>query len=278
MGWFFKKKAAPPAVPSRRPGFRPALETLEDRTALSTVATGTDGSVYAIFGADHELWRHYDYYLLGNEVAGWQKIGTGISQVSVGANGDVDVLKTDTSLWKIHNALWWEPASYGPANYGYKTVAAGPNGEIYGITDGSLGSANLLFKWQNHVGTHIFVGYTDVAVAGSGDVYAVSTAGALVRFDAAYNQSTVYGSGVHKVAVGAYGAVYFTWGSDNQLWKMPDYNIFDPTGFKWTYIQNNVAQIGANSHVAGVNVVTTNGALSHGGDYFQYIYSGAWTY
>jgi hypothetical protein len=279
MGFFTKKSARPAANPRQR--FRPTLEALEDRTALSTISTGPDGSVYAIFGWNHQLERHYSYDLPWfGHVEGWQPIAgaTDISQVSVGANGDVDVVKTDGTLWKILNATgsypYWE--QFDPNGRLYQSVAAGPNGEVYGITNGARSDANLMFEWTSPYpyANRILADVAEATAASNGDVYTVSTEGQLVRTDVWGNQSTVWNGGVHHVAVGAYGAVYFTWGWYNELYEMPN----AATGYQWKDLGSNVSQISSYSGSFGVDAVWGNGVVYHTGDYYQYLNNGAWTY
>jgi hypothetical protein len=256
------------------------LERLEDRTVPSTgavgpsgvtVASGPDGSTYAIFGGDREVWAHHPD-------GTWAHLIDNVRTVSVNLLGDIDVLGTDGVLrqWSHDNPSWgfWTVLD-GGGNIG--TIAAGSqriyltwgwNRELWSLNPNNGDWIDL------HTSNVVDIGGWGMAVVYANGALGVQTEGTPIG-----PYTVVVPWGVHHVANGEYGAeILFTRGSDSELWG---YNFF--TGNFYNYHINYVAQVSSvsdngNYLVKAIDYVGTNGELMHAGDYSQDIYSGAWTY
>jgi hypothetical protein len=232
------------------------------------VTTAPDGTAYAIFGSDRELWAHSPN---GN----WSYCLNNVTQVSSSSTGYIDALTTNNVVWQS-----------GGLGSPFKALILG-NGNISAMGAGNSGN-DVYVAWgstkelwdykpgsgwtDEHTSNVVAIGdFGWSVVYGNGalailDYYGYSGSGT-DHYDIAVS------SGVHEVANSWYGhgEALFTWGSDNELWGINRNNG------AFTHYDNNVAQVSCD--LAGdINYVSTNGDLMHRGNYFQYIYSGAWTY
>jgi hypothetical protein len=241
----------------RRPGgstVRLQLDQLDERLVPSTVAAAPNGTVYAIFGGDRELWAQDS----GGHWSG--NLMTNASQVSVGANGFIDVLKTDNMLMQFGNTTgyWmWTPIQHGSGAIG--TIAAGQNGEVY-VTYGANKSLweHDARGWNYLNDQHL----TDISVGGFGQIYKVYDNGSLHSADAAndaFSDNLLLSSGVHHVAGGTGWNYSITYGSSNQMWNWTQ-------NYGWSAGEYNVAQIAAGQD-GGHDYITSNGELVTSGWY-----------
>jgi hypothetical protein len=258
---------ASPSGRGRPPGgstVRLEIDRMEDRMVLSTVATAPNGTVYAIFNSDRELWWQ-------DKQGNWSQgaIMNNVSQVSVGANGFVDVLKTDNTLrqWNSYNGMW-STIPHGPASIG--TIAAGQNGEVY-IT---YGSNHDLWEYNGGWNPLYDSNVADIGVGAFGQLYKVyyngGALGSADAIDSPQSRNTILGSGVDHVAGGYQNwDFWITYGSNNQLWHNDGHG-------GWTPGEANVAQISAGMD-GTYAFVTTGGELVPSG-WSQQPWGGAWTY
>jgi hypothetical protein len=262
------KKTRPTNSTTRRTT-RLSLEQFDERLVPSTVATGADGTAYAIIGSDRELWAHTPS---GN----WSYCLNNVTQVSC-SPGDykggyyVDALTTNDVVWQSY-------AHETP----FQSILLG-NGNISAM---GAGSGNSVFvAWGSSKELWYYgpgYGWLDMHTSnvsqigdfGSAIVYGNGALGVWGYGGHSGSYGVAVSSGVHEVANSWHGAyeTLFTYGSDNELW-----GIDGDKNWSFTYYGNNVAQVSCD--MAGdINYVSTNGNLMHTGNYYQYIYSGAWTY
>jgi hypothetical protein len=248
------------------------VEALEDRTVPSTVASAANGGTYAIWGGGRQL-----YWTDGTN---WSQElgGASVKMVAAGANGYVDALATDGTLWQYTPQGGWGTGVYWFNNGSVNNVhamAAGASGQIY-LT---YGSSNEVWEWYNGnwTDTHIH-GVSDISVDIAANVYGVNANGALKEYQyVGGNQwnsgdataKTIWGYGVNHVACGSGGEVYFTFGSSNAL-----YGYNSSTG-QWWDGPTGVSQISASLYGGGMDFVSGGGNLYHDGNYYQYIWGPA---
>jgi hypothetical protein len=258
-----------------RPTVKPRLEALEDRLVPSTVASATHDRTFAIFR--NELWEY-------NGLTGQLfPIRGNASQVSVGANGSLDLLGTDGFLYQsgVDNPWAWNTLWNGGGNI--HTIAAG----LYGSVLLTFGPNNDLWeRYSNGGWNQIDTAVQDMSVTGDGTVWQVKTNGALGHltrhwYGGAYYDTfdTFVNSGVSHVAAGPSNSVYITYGPNNHIWWMNSSGIWNPYDTFDSAAQLSVCiwdQNGGNSDFA-VDYVTTSGLLSHAGTYTYDISWGAAT-
>jgi hypothetical protein len=243
-----KASAARRRRESGRSTIRLGIDHLEDRCVPATVATGSDGTTYAIFNANRQLWAQAPN-------GSWSHLRDNVSQVAVTYTGIIDVLDTNNIVWqKTPATSYFLPLIIGNGNIG--TIATGCDREVYL----NWGSSKELWKldasgWHDlHTSNVVDIGYMGGAVVYANGSLAVAQNGSF---------KVVVQSGVHHIASGSYDLeILFTWGSDNELWGV------DSSTFQHfhNYYKNNVAQVSCfANYVAGglqqFNWVSTNGVV-----------------
>jgi hypothetical protein len=301
FGWGTRARRATPA---RRSTVKLRMEALEDRTVPSTIANAVDGTVYAIWGNDRELWHR--------ETNGqWQHVlnmNTGdyinnVQHVAAGQDGSIDYVQTTNGSAVIYqaNQYYYNDNALAPTAMvdQYKVsnnviaLAAGQNGEIYVAWQYYHRQYYPSYHYVNRQDLYVYRGagdqgqwldsnVADVSVGGYGQVYTVYTSGELDERDANYDSSSQSqllsaGVGVHHVAGAEGWNYYITCGSNNQLWESTwdgsngqqwHNQFYTPDG--WQSFTN-VAQISAkwSDYNPGVTFLTTDYTLWHmGSDYY----------
>jgi len=260
LSTLFGKKTRSAGKTTRRTA-RLGVEQLDERLVPSTVTTTPDGTAYAIIGSDRELWSHAPS-------GAWSYCLNNVTQVSSSAQGYIDALTTNDVVWQSsgHGSPFQalilgngNISAMGAGSGNDVFVAWGSSKELwyygpgYGWLDMHTSNVSQIGEWGNAV------------VYGNGSL-------GIYGYGGHSGYGIAVSSGVHEVANSWLGSsqTLFTWGSDNELWSI------DYSG-RFNYYTNNVAQVSCD--MAGdINYVSTNGNLMHTGNYYQYIYSGAWTY
>jgi hypothetical protein len=258
-------KRSRPVGGTARPPVRLALEQFDERLVPATVATGLDGTAYAIFGSDRELWGQHPN-------GSWTHYINNISQVSAAPDNGVDVLTTsNVVMHSSGNGAPFVPFIYGNGNIGTIDACYGTNVYL------TWGSNKELWEYDPTSG------WTDQHTSNVVDVgnfgYSVVYANGSLAIGNSSGYRVIVSSGVHHVASWYYYPpdnsgyqILFTWGSDNELWGIRG-------GSSLTHYWNDVSQISCMPTSNGpISFISTEGNLWHAGNYTQYLDSGAWTY
>jgi hypothetical protein len=276
----FGKKTRPASKTPRRT-VRLGVEQLDERLVPSTVATGPDGTTYAIFGNGRELWgQHPNGSWTGDLV-------NAVSQVAVSRTGVIDILNTYGIL-----------AQELPGQSSFHTLVAG-GGQINAIAAGS--GSDVFVNWYSDRelwqldanGNWQYQHATNVMDIGDYGAAIVDGNGALKVNMGNYNWQTIVGSGCHAVGSGTYyGEILFTWGPNYQLYGVGNAGqsnqYFD---YSLNYI-NNVVQISCYDNwspnwgspyspaLHQFNYVSGGGAVMEYSNLYGdgLVYTDAWTY
>jgi len=254
---------------------RLGLEQLDARLVPSTVATGPDGTTYAIYNSDHELWAYHHGQTW--EQDWWENLQiNNVHSVAVSRTGVVDVL---TNYNDVYQRTGGVGSSFNKLINGGSIgeIAAGYGTDVYCTWFGDRElwqlDASHIWHYQN---------ISNVMNIGADGSAIVDFNGALKVNMGNFNwQLVTYGA--HAVASDSYhGEILFTWGSDYELWGAygSNYQSFD------NYHMNNIAQISCYANYGGsylqqFDTISMNGAVSTHSNWSGWgLDSGitAWTY